>query len=221
MPNRRQRPRGTTTRELVVNAAFDVVDRVGLDSLTIRSIAGVLNAPPMSLYTHFANKEELLDLMYAELARRLYPDSGQATWQTALAAMARHVRETLLAHPHWTPLISRQAPPTPMPSRERLLKLMVDARMSAEHALQGMSAVLVSSIGLALVELTFRDADGTSTFARRFERQRSWLEKTGDPKLEPTSREAFARMHSFEFAKSFDFTLKTMIDGLELPLRSR
>ena len=217
---RQQRPRGTTTREAVVDAALQIVDRVGIDCVTIRAIARLVNAPPMSLYTHFANKEELLDLMYAEMARRLYPDSGQATWQTALAAMARHLRDTLLAHPHWTPLISRQAPPTPMPSRERLLKLMVDARMSAEQALRGMSAVLVSSIGLTLVELTFRDSDGSSAFARRFERQRSWLEKTGEPKLEPTSREAFARMQSFEFAKSFEFTLKTMIDGLELGLRA-
>lgn len=173
----------------------------------------------MSLYTHFANKAELLDLMYIEMARRLYPDSGLPTWQTALAAMARHLRETLLAHPHWTPLISRQAPPTPMASRERLLRMMVEAGLSSEIALRGMSAVLVLSIGLTLVEVTFRDADGTSSFARRFERQRSWLEREGDPELEPTSREAFARVRTFEFEKSFEFTIKTMIEGLELGTR--
>src|SRR3954470_20994322 len=221
MPTRQQRPRGATTRDSVVNAAFEVVDKVGFEALTIRAIAGVVGAPPMSLYTHFANKEELLDLMYVEMARRLYPDSGEPTWQTALTAMARHLRKTLLAHPHWTPLISRQAPPTPMPSRERLLKLMVEAGMSFDIAVQGMSAALVSSIGLTLVELTFRDADGSSTFGRRFERPRSWLETEGDPQLEPTTREAFARMRSFEFEKSFEFTVKTMIGGLELGTEQR
>src|SRR5256885_2049949 len=151
MGTRQQRPRGTTTRESVVSAAFDVVDKVGLEALTIRAIAAVVGAPPMSLYTHFAHKEELLDLMYAEMARRLYPESGQPTWQTALTVMARHLRKTLLAHPHWTPLISRQAPPTPMPPRERLLRMMADAGMSSEIALQGLSAAFVSAIGLTLV----------------------------------------------------------------------
>ena len=217
---RQQRPRGTTTQESVVSAALDVVDRVGLDALTIRAVAAVVGAPPMSLYTHFANKEQLLDLMYLELSRRLYPDPGQVTWQTVLTAMTRHARATLLAHPEWTPLISRRAPPTPMPVRERLLKLMVEAGMSSETALRGMSAALVSSIGLALVELTFRDPDGSSSFARRFERQKSWLLDQGDPKLEPTTREAFARMQQFEFDRSFEFTVKTLIDGLALGIRS-
>jgi AcrR family transcriptional regulator len=203
-----------------VSAALDVVDREGLESLTIRAVAASVSAPPMSLYTHFANKEELLDLMYVELSRRLYPDLGQPTWQTALTAMARHVRQTLLAHPEWTPLISRRAPPAPMPARERVLSLMVEAGMSSASALRGLSAVLVASIGLALVELTFRDPDGSSSFARRFESQKSWLENGGDHKVEPTSREAFARMQSFEFDKSFEFTVKTMIEGLALGVRA-
>ena len=218
---RQQRPRGTTTRDSVVSAALDVVDRVGSDGLTIRAVAALVGAPPMSLYTHFANKGELLDLMYVEISRRLYPDEVHPTWQTGLLALARHVRDTLLAHPRWTPLLARPAPPIAMPVRERILRQMVEAGMSSEGALRGMSAALVAAIGLSLVELTFLEPDGTSTFRRRFERQRSWLQTQQVPGVEPITREAFARVGVFEFETNFEFSITALLDGLEAGTRTR
>jgi len=82
-PTRRQRPRGSITREAVVFAALAVVDRQGPQALTIRSVARQVGAPPMSLYTHFANKDELMDLMVSEIVRHLYRDNGNATWQSS------------------------------------------------------------------------------------------------------------------------------------------
>jgi AcrR family transcriptional regulator len=211
---RQQRPRGTTTRDAVVNAALEVVDRFGVDALTIRAVAGSVGAPPMSLYTHFANKEELLDLMYAEVARRLYADSGHDRWQAELSALAHHFRQTLLAHPHWTPILSRPAPPTMVAVRERILKLMVEAGISSDEALRGLSAVIVGTMGLVLVELTFREPDGASSFARRFERNRTLFEAEHAPSSEPTSRAAFAKVRHFDFDETFRFSLETLIDGI-------
>jgi AcrR family transcriptional regulator len=68
---RRQRPRGTITQDAVIDAALTIVDRAKVDGLTIRAVARQVGAPPMSLYSHFANKEQLLDLMYGELVRRM------------------------------------------------------------------------------------------------------------------------------------------------------
>jgi len=212
---RQQRPRGTTTRDAVVSAALDIVDRAGVDGLTIRSVASVIGAPPMSLYTHFANKEELLDLMFGELSRRLYADTGSDTWQAELQALVHHMRQTLLAHPRWTPLLSRPAPPTMSPVRERILKMMVGSGIPADEALQGLSSAIVSGMGLVLVELTFREPDGAASFARRFERIRELYEKEPSPGAEPTSRDAFAKVRHFNFDEIFRFTLKTLIAGIE------
>lgn len=212
---RQQRPRGTTTRESVVSAALDVVDSVGFDNLTIRAVAAAVSAPPMSLYTHFANKEELLDLMYAELSRRLYPDSGQPTWQGELSALARHIRSTLLAHPSWTPILSRRvAVMSAMPVRERILKLMVDAKMTADAALDGLSAVVLGTIGLVLVELRFREGDGGSAFGRRFERLKTHFEEHRESD-QPVTRQAFVETPTFAIEKSFELMLATLIVGLE------
>jgi TetR/AcrR family transcriptional regulator, tetracycline repressor protein len=213
---RQQRPRGTTTRESVVSAALDIVDQVGVDGLTIRAIASAVGAPPMSLYTHFANKEELLDLMYAEMAHRLYADSGKQTWQTELLALTHHMRQTLLAHPRWTPLLSRPAPPMAMTVRERILKLMVESGMSSADGLTALSSAIVAGMGLVLVELTFREPDGASSFARRFERIRDLFEEEAVPS-EPISREAFTRVRHFDFDEIFRFTIQRLIEGVTGP----
>jgi len=196
-----------------VNAALEIVDRVGVDALTIRAVAGSVGAPPMSLYTHFANKEELLDLMYAEVARRLYADAGHDTWQAELSALAHHYRRTLLAHPRWTPLLSRPAPPTSSAVRERILKLMVDAGMPADDALRAFSAAIMAAMGMTLVELTFREPDGASSFARRFERIRGMFDAEAAPGSQPTSRTAFAKVRHFDFDEMFRVTIDTLIKG--------
>ena len=215
---RQQRPRGTTTRDSVVNAALAVVDEVGFDDLTIRAVATAVNAPPMSLYTHFANKEELLDLMYLEVSHRLYPDSGEATWQAELFALGRHVRKTLLAHPRWTPILSRPAPtppPTRASARERLLSLMVAAGMSPAAALSGMSSAVLGTIGFVLLEVTFQGNDGESTLGRRFQGLKAWFDEHQLPEVEPTTRAALARAPSFEMGAAHDSLLQTLIAGLE------
>lgn len=206
----------------MVSAALDVVDEVGFDALTIRAVAAAVSAPPMSLYTHFANKEELLDLMYLEVSHRLYWDSGEPTWQAELLALSRHVRMTLLAHPRWTPILSRAAPPAPpsrVSGRERLLKLMVDDGLSPEVALSGVSAGVLGAIGLVLLEVTFRAEDGESTLGRRFERLRTWFDEHQVPEVEPTTRQAFARAPGFQMEHVCEFSVQTLIAGLEQRLK--
>jgi AcrR family transcriptional regulator len=201
-----------------VNAALDVVDDVGFDALTIRAVATAVNAPPMSLYTHFANKEELLDFMYLEVSHRLYPDSGQATWQSELLALARHVRKTLLAHPRWTPILSRSAPPVPatgISARERLLTLMVAAGMSPAASLSGVTSAVLGTIGFVLLELRFSGTDGESTLGQRFERLKEWFKEHPQPEVEPTTRAAFARAPSFDLGAAHEAMLQTLVAGLE------
>jgi DNA-binding transcriptional regulator YbjK len=46
---RKQRPRGTITRDAVVSAGLVVADRDGVEQLTIRAVADQVGAPAMSL----------------------------------------------------------------------------------------------------------------------------------------------------------------------------
>ncbi len=208
---RKQRPRGTTTRDAVLNAALAIVDRSGVDGLTIRSVARQVGAPPMSLYSHFANKEELLDLMYGEVVRRLYPDQGQATWQDELLALCRHMRGVLLEHPNWTPLLARPVVPTNVPVRERILSLMTADGMAPDVAFAAMSGAALSTTGLVLTELALRNPERTSDIEKRYERIREWASTAEEA---PATRAGMVRP-KFDLERVFLFTLRALIRGLE------
>lgn len=185
--------------------------------MTIRAVAKAVGAPPMSLYSHFANKEELLGLMYTAVARRLYADHGRATWQEELAASCHQIRALLLEHPNWIPLLSRPVPASGIPLRERLLALMANAGMAPETALSGLSNAFVMTIGLVLVQLNILQGDGTSAIARRFEVIREWMESTPDSEHAVTHR-AFQKVSPFDFDQSHAFTIRTFVRGLEAAL---
>ncbi|MET0793797.1 MAG: TetR family transcriptional regulator [Polyangiaceae bacterium] len=201
-----------------MNAALSLVDKRGIDGFTVRALARVVDAPPMSLYTHFANKEELLDLMCAEISRRIYAEEHHPTWQAELLAMSKRVLRTLGDHTKWVELLSRSAPAMMFPTRERVLRLMVDDGLSHEAALQGLAAVLLTSVGLVITKLTMNGGRGKSALATRFAKVRAGLEK--DPTVEEeTTRLAMAKVGRFDFEAQLEFTIQTLIAGLEVSRR--
>jgi AcrR family transcriptional regulator len=210
---RRQRPRGTITRDAVVFAALAVVDRVGCHSLTIRAVARQVGAPPMSLYTHFANKDELLDLMYAEVIRHLYSDERHETWQEELLALCRRIYATLIQHPNWMPLLGRAAKSMDVPVRERLLAMMAKDEINPDLAFSMMTSAAVSTMGFVLAQLTFRDpASGQSRMAQRIDALREWAENAEGA---PLTREAVITKGEFDMPDMFERTAIALLKGYE------
>lgn len=216
---RTRRSKGATSREAVIAAALRVVDEVGVNALTIRAVASAAGTPPMSLYSHFANKEELLDLMYQEVALRMYADTGHATWQTQLTTVCHQIRRLFLEHPNWAPLLSRPAPPMVVPLRERLFAMMQKEGISAPQALNALASAGLMSLGLVLVELGYRDAQTGSPFSTRFERIRRWTSEAGFSDG-PLTRAAFEKLPGFNLGSIFDSVVSVFITGLETKLRS-
>lgn len=55
-------PRETAlTREVVLRTALEIIDRDGVEGLSMRRMGQALGRDPMSLYRHAANKAALLD----------------------------------------------------------------------------------------------------------------------------------------------------------------
>lgn len=86
-------------RNRIVAAAIKIADQGGLAAVSLRSVAGVLGAGPMRLYSHVTTKDELLELM----VDRIYTEmvlGGSVTgdWRHASAAIALRLREAALTH---------------------------------------------------------------------------------------------------------------------------
>ncbi len=64
-------PRLPLTRDAIVAAALRVLDRAGLDGLSMRRVAAELRTGVASLYWHVRNKGELLQLLNERLAAEI------------------------------------------------------------------------------------------------------------------------------------------------------
>jgi AcrR family transcriptional regulator len=93
---------GGLSREAIVAAAIAVADAEGLDAVSIRRVAGDLGVRPMSLYTHIASKDDLLDLMVNEVvAEAVVPEPLPEDWRAAVREIAVRSHDAFVAHP-WT-----------------------------------------------------------------------------------------------------------------------
>ncbi|MFY2789689.1 TetR family transcriptional regulator [Rhodococcus sp. MALMAid1271] len=88
------------TRTAVVDAALDVAYHHGLDSLTIRKIAGELGVSPMAIYWHVKNKDELLDAMGDRVCEQLEVTvDPTAEWWEQLRTVLEDFMRALRKHP--------------------------------------------------------------------------------------------------------------------------
>jgi hypothetical protein len=119
----------------------------------------------------------------------------------------------LLEHPRWTPLLSRPVAPLAVATRERLLRMLTDAGMSPELALRTVSAAILSAVGLALVELTFREPDGESSFGKRFDPLRTWFESDVPQRESVVKRAASSSVARLDLSDTFGFAMQSLVDG--------
>ncbi|MGD9989232.1 TetR/AcrR family transcriptional regulator [Pseudonocardia sp.] len=91
--------RRTLSREAIVGAALKVLKAEGIDAVSMRRVATELGTGAASLYAHVANKDELLALVFDEVAGEIVlpePDPRrwreQVTelWTESRAVMARN-----------------------------------------------------------------------------------------------------------------------------------
>jgi AcrR family transcriptional regulator len=98
-PRARAEPRIPLTRDAIVEAALRVLDREGLDGLSMQRVAQELKTGAGSLYWHVRNKGELLQLLSERLAGEIeLPEPDPSGWREQLKDIGRQMRTG--AHRH-------------------------------------------------------------------------------------------------------------------------
>ncbi len=81
----------------VVEAALGLLDREGVDAVTMRSVAECMGVTTPTIYWHVENKEGLLERLYDRLCSEVArPSSGP--WQDRLRLLANSIRAVFAAH---------------------------------------------------------------------------------------------------------------------------
>src|SRR5580704_9147104 len=105
---------GKITRDAVLAAALEIIDRDGADALSMRRLARALNRDPMILYRHAPGKAALLDSVAETVLAKLQVDSADPDWAAQLRSVARDYRQLALAHPNVVPLLVTRPLATPL-----------------------------------------------------------------------------------------------------------
>jgi AcrR family transcriptional regulator len=134
---------GKVTRELVLATALEIIDREGIDALSMRRLGAALGRDPMILYRRAPGKAALLDGVVESVLAQLRVDPAAPDWADQLRAVGRGYRALALAHPNVVPLLVTRPLATPLALRPRgtlrpleaILGLLTGAGFSGPQAL--------------------------------------------------------------------------------------
>ena len=91
-------PRLPLSRERILQAALELADEQGIESVTMRKLGQVLGFEAMSLYNHVSNKDDLLDGILDLVLEESEPPSPEGAWDAAVRASAISVHDALRRH---------------------------------------------------------------------------------------------------------------------------
>jgi AcrR family transcriptional regulator len=110
--------RETLTRQRVLEAAVELADRHGIESVSMRRLGQELGVEAMSLYTHVRSKDDLLDGTVEVVMSQVPTVDSGGGWKPALRLAILGARGVLLRHP-WTPdVIETRVAPGPSMLRQ-------------------------------------------------------------------------------------------------------
>jgi TetR/AcrR family transcriptional regulator, tetracycline repressor protein len=176
----------------IVQAAWRLVDREGVEALSTRALAAELNVKGPALYWHVRNKQQLLSLMLeSALGDTIVATPANAPWWEWLQLVGREQRRTLLAHRD-SGLIASRAPPTDR-LRDEIFPKAMSPLMAAGFSKNEAAAAFGSMASLVLGTVIYEQDPATRAFLLSF----------NDPD------------------ESFDFALDAYVTGLRSKLADK
>ncbi|MGF6885990.1 AcrR family transcriptional regulator [Nocardia sp. GAS34] len=136
-------PDGQITRAAMLAVALEIVDRDGVDGLSMRRLGEAMGRDAMALYRHVPSKAAVLDGIAEIVLEQLSADTTDTAWDEQLRTIARDFRRLALTHPNVVPLLVTRPLATPLGLRppgtlrplEAILTLLTRAGFTGVDAL--------------------------------------------------------------------------------------
>jgi AcrR family transcriptional regulator len=201
------------SHDRILGAAHALVERDGLEALSMRRLAQSLDVWPMSLYRYFHDKDELLDALAASALGDIRPPSADAPWRRQMHQLLGEVRIALASE------AGRHLPrafltPGVLRLPEAGLAILEQAGLSREDAVEGWRALWSYTFGFA----TFTLGSSPDDVGRR---ARSALAAQSDEEYPALTRAADEFAAALASNDQFERGLDLLLDGLSTPSRDR
>jgi len=212
------RARTPLDREVIVKAALRLLNREGLEGLTLRRLAKGLRVQAAALYWHFKDKQELLDEMATHVFREGFRDLGlpkDLPWQDWCRQFAAAERQMLLRYREGAKMFSGTylTDATMYAPMEVSLQKLTDDGFPLSAALNALSTIHCYVVGFTIEEqAVWPDAEKRD---KRYtpERRAARLDKDKFPLTLKVGEELFTSP-----TNRFELGLDVILRGLE-PLR--
>ncbi len=212
--SRRERPaKPALTREGIVDAAVLLMEREGLQRVTMRRLAEALDTGPASLYVYVANTAELHAAILDRLLGRvdLAAHSG-ADWRERLNAVLASYEQVLFAHPALaqSALTARAAGKNYLALLESLLALLAEGGVPDRQAAWGVDLLLQRSTASAAEHSAQRE----DSHAERDWAQLRQALATASPDTLPHVRAQADNLISGAPAERRRWSIDTLLNGI-------
>ncbi|ANT50869.1 TetR/AcrR family transcriptional regulator [Mesorhizobium amorphae] len=208
---KKERPRGRLSREMIEDAAFEVIEREGLAGFSMRKLAADLGCEAMSIYHHFPSQAHLHEALVDRLIGSLeMPDAG-LPWRQRMHIAMHDFRRIGREHPAFAPFLVtyRMNSPTCLTWLSDILGLFEAGGFGPE-----LSARLFRTVGYYLMGAIL---DETAGYAKG----PSAATTVSDEQLArdfPNVAAAGRYFGAAEFDRTFDLGLDMLLDEMERAL---
>ncbi|MFN3866220.1 MAG: TetR/AcrR family transcriptional regulator [Demequina sp.] len=226
--------RPTLSRDVIVEAAVQLIDSQGVASLTMRSLGRALGVEAMAIYYYVNGRDDLLDAVVEHVVSkaRVDPDGTVGPsdgWQGYLQVLAHSVRQLSVEHPHAFPLVATRHPAAPWmrpPLRsldmvEDFLRAMLGRGLTEAQAVHVYRVFTSFLLGHLMLEASVEGAEMAPVEAPLDE---------GDPREQPddqdraaladypTIRRLEGALCTHDTEAEFDAALEAVLDRLDIEL---
>lgn len=156
--SRRRASNSGVDRTTVIDAAVRLADQGDLGALTMRRLAAEVGIPTMTLYGHFANKDDLLDAVAEHVLGRFEaPDPDGLDRAAYATALGRALLAAMVEHPSIAILFGTRTTTTTEASYaffERPIDGLVRAGFAPDEAVRVYGLLINHSLGFAVHHLS-------------------------------------------------------------------
>jgi TetR/AcrR family tetracycline transcriptional repressor len=138
----------------VLRGARELIDAEGLDGLTMRKLAALLEVQADALHRHFPSKRALLDAIAGGLVATVADAPPAGPWDQRLVTMAHRLRRALLSVRDGARLVAGTFPAEPgtLLAGRTGMRILIDAGMKPDKAAWTMLALSHYIVGHTIEE---------------------------------------------------------------------
>jgi AcrR family transcriptional regulator len=226
---------GHLNRDLIYEVALDTIEQVGLEAMSMRTLATILGIKASSLYHHFASKEELMTGVAEFLYKKLGQLPPRDDWAGGVRSTFIQWHELIQEYPNASPLLVRDLARSTV-AKERadvLLELMRGAGIDAATRVSLISNLVALLVGHTLLSVWAEqdvgsagssvgsgDGDGSDVWIREL-LQVAPAESHSDETRTPSGEESGGPVDASTVAPPVDSIFVAGLDALISGFRSR